>query len=132
MNRWDEIQATARTIAEQIAPEAGDRNELADELIKLVGLMIGATGKVVAVDGEGAISDPDDPSAHGRYLVGESMQTGARTVVEEASGADLERYERAGLPPVWTPRPPSDPDASCGTCHRFLRLGHFPGCSQAV
>lgn len=133
MNRFDEIQGAARDIAEWVCADPADRNRMADDLIKLVGLMIQAVGKGVAVDGESELnhvmnksfeldsmsieySDDerarleaefeqdkalDAAKAHGQYMVGERLQDGARTVVEESMGADLERYERSGLKPVW-------------------------------
>ena len=69
---------------------------MADDLIRLCGLMIDAVGKGVACDGEANTGDPDDPSAHGRYMTGEAVQRYAREAVAEASssGCDLERWTR--------------------------------------
>lgn len=104
MNRADEIQAMARSIAEQTHPvDPIARNALADQLIQLCALVVKAVGKSVAVDGEGSMNDDDDETGYVRYRVGEDIQEGARWVCEEAVGADLERYERAGLERVWSP-----------------------------
>ncbi len=116
MNRWDEIQAAARDVADWVDLNPDQRNQMADDLIKLVGLMIQATGKCVAVEGESAMNEPGlgDDSAFARYLVGERLQDGAREVVEESAGADIERYERDGLTPAWVSRrdKPRDPQVS--------------------
>lgn len=96
MNRWDEIQATARDVASNIHSDPDKVTAMADDLIKLVGLMVDAVGKGVAIDGESNISDPDDESAHARYLTGEAVQRYAQEAVAEASspGCDLERWTR--------------------------------------
>ncbi|AMD42796.1 hypothetical protein SEA_XKCD426_55 [Streptomyces phage Xkcd426] len=96
MNRWDEIQATARDIASNIHVDPEQRNAMADDLVKLCCLIVDAVGKGVAVDGESDMGMTDDETAHARYLTGERIQTEAKRVAEEASsaGADLERYER--------------------------------------
>lgn len=96
MNRWDEIQATARDVASNIHSDPDKVTAMADDLIKLVGLMVDAVGKGVAIDGESNISDPDDESAHARYLTGEAVQRCAKEVVAKASspGCDLERWTR--------------------------------------
>lgn len=114
MNRWDEIQATARDIASNIHSDPEKVTAMADDLIKLCGLMIGAVGKAVAIDGESSISDPYDDSAHARYLTGERIQDAARSAVDEASsaGCDLERWRRV------------TPGTGC-------RCGHVPSVHQA-
>jgi hypothetical protein len=106
VNRWDEIQAVARDIASNVHAEPAARDAMADDLIRLCGLMIGAVGKVVACEGEAAIGNGDDNSAYARYLVGERVQDGAREAVEQASGpgCDLDRWIRPS---------PGDPCA-CG------------------
>lgn len=112
-NRWDEIQGAARDVADWVCADPADRNRMADDLIRLVGLIIQGTGKGVAIDGEsdmnecrtfGEESPGDSTVAYGRYLVGERIQTSAQTVMDESSnaGCDLDRYERDGLAPVWT------------------------------
>lgn len=115
MNRWDEIQGTARDVADWVCADPADRDRMADDLIKLVGLMIQATGKGVAISGESDLNDAhqygeeqsgDKVSAHARYLAGERMQDAAREAVSESVNAecDLERYERDGLAPAWVSR----------------------------
>lgn len=100
MNRWDEIQGLARDIASNIHVDPVKRDAMADDLIKLCGAMIGAVGKVVAIDGESSMhlgeSDDADAAAHARYLVGERVQTGATIAVEKATNpkVDLERWTR--------------------------------------
>ncbi len=117
MNRGDEIQAAARNAAQWVTADPEQRNVLADDLIKLVALFVMATGKAVASEGESSISDDEDESAHARYLVGESLQNGARWAQEESVGADLERYARDGLTPAWTPSlAPEGKLAGVGMC----------------
>lgn len=131
MNRWDEIQAAARDIASNVHADEHARNAMADDLIRLCGLMIGAVGKGVAIDGESSMNDahhapfrydPEDDGdeaaqraafdleqslevsqAHGMYVTGERIQDGARDAVAESVGADLERYAHGSYgSPVWT------------------------------
>lgn len=118
MNRLDEIQGLARDIASNVHADPDARDAMADDLIKLCGAMIGAVGKVVAVEGETATSEADDPGdftkAHNRYLVGELVQDGAREVVEQSTNPNVE-LER------WTRPSPGDP-CRCGhvpSVHRF-------------
>lgn len=96
MNRWDEIQGLARDIASNVHTDPAKRDAMADDLIKLCGAMINATGKIVACEGEAAIGDGDDASAHTRYLVGERVQDAAREAVEYATNpkVDLDRWTR--------------------------------------
>ena len=130
MNRWDEIQGLARDIASNVHASPEARDAMADDLIRLCGLMIEAVGKVVAVEGESNMSDahsatfePDpesdeDPAAqradfiheqrddaakaHGMYITGERIQDGAREAVGGSVGADLERYAHGPYgKPVW-------------------------------
>lgn len=104
MNRWDEIQAVARDIATNVHSDPEQRDAMADDLIKLVGLMIGAVGKGVAVSGEEQMNESceyecshaecDRHEATARYTVGEDIQNRAREAVHDATSADLERYSR--------------------------------------
>ncbi|ATN93723.1 hypothetical protein SEA_ABT2GRADUATEX2_53 [Streptomyces phage Abt2graduatex2] len=96
MNRWDEIQGLARDIASNVHADPAKRDAMADDLIKLCGAMIGAVGKVVACEGEAAIGDGDDASAHTRYLVGERVRDAAREAVDSATNpkVDLDRWTR--------------------------------------
>lgn len=96
MNRWDEIQGLARDIASNVHTDPAKRDAMADDLIKLCGAMINATGKIVACEGEAAIGGGDDASAHTRYLVGERVQDAAREAVEAATNpkVDLDRWTR--------------------------------------
>lgn len=123
-NRWDEINATAKDVADWVCANEQDRNQMADDLIKLVTLVVAAVGKSVAIEGEadvgmgdctcdrlkgcsGSCTNPEhDAKAHNRYLIGERIQTAADKVQREAShdGADLERWVRDGGTPVWQPR----------------------------
>lgn len=107
MNRYDEIQGAARDVADWVCADPADRNRMADELIRLVSLVVKATGKSVAVAGESAMNGPDseDNASYELFLVGEDLQRAADEVREEATGADIERYERDGLTPVWRPDP---------------------------
>lgn len=128
MNRWDEVQATARNIASNVHQDPVARDAMADELIKLCGLIVGAVGKVVAVEAETAMNDNEDAeldtesmdytdaevaefeagkaaehaSAYTRYLVGERLQTAAAEAVAESTNpkVDLDR---------WRAETPSDP-----------------------
>lgn len=141
MNRWDEIQATARNIASNVHADPAARDAMADELIKLCGLMVAGIGKVVAIDGETAMNDSDDAeldtmsigytdaevaefeaekasehaSAYARYLVGERLQTAATQAVADATNpkVNLDR---------WRAETPSDP---C-TC-RHIPKAHEDG-----
>jgi hypothetical protein len=122
VNRHDEIQAVARDIASNVHADPEARNRMADDLIKLVGLMLGGLGKYLATEGESQMNDVadwDEPGEdatpegvaefqrereldgskfHGMYLTGEQIQDSARELVEKCQGADLERYRRD---PVW-------------------------------
>lgn len=132
MNRWDEIQAVARDIASNVHADEHARDAMADDLIRLCGLMIGAVGKVVASSGESELNDVHDSTfepdpenspeeaatalaefeqeqmldaakAHGMYLTGERVQDAAREAVSASVGADLERYNHGPYGrPVWT------------------------------
>jgi hypothetical protein len=102
MNRYEEIQGAARDVADWVCADPADRNRMADDLIRLVTLIVAGVGKSVAVDGESNISHGEDEAAHARYITGERIMDGAREMAEGAAGADLERYERDGLKPAWT------------------------------
>ena len=113
MNRWDEIQGLARDIASNVHADPAARDAMADDLIKLCGLMIGAVGKGVAIDGESSMMEPDDDvderQAACRFRVGDQVQEAAAKAVAESvnSGCDLDR---------WTRPSPGDP----------CRCGHVP------
>lgn len=135
MNRWDEIQATARDVASNIHTDPDKVTAMADDLIKLVGLMIDAVGKGVAIDGESNISDPDDESAHARYLTGEAVQRYAQEAVAEASspGCDLERWTRPsptgyvhpeGTGWTYTDRRPDELKHTAGTVTELRTVGN--------
>lgn len=114
MNRHDEIQALARDIASNVHAEEGPRNAMADGLIKLIGRMLNAQGKYLAVYGEGEMNevsdwkfekDPEDtPESeaerfaefeheqredaakyHGIYQAGERMQRSSVEIVESCT-----------------------------------------------
>lgn len=116
VNRYDEIQGAARDVADWVCADPADRNRMADDLIRLVSLVVKATGKSVAVAGESAMNGPDseDNASYELFLVGEDLQRAAGEVREESTGADIERYERDGLTPAWRPDP-----AKRGAAHRF-------------
>jgi hypothetical protein len=111
VNRLDEIKVAALDAAQHVTQDDRARVAMADDLIRLVGLMVQAVGKSVASDGESDLNDAEDfrdgVSAHTRYLTGERIQDGARWAATEAVAADLYRYEstRWGSP-VWRPRCP--------------------------
>lgn len=113
MNRTDGIQAVARDIASNVHADPAMRDAMADALIKLCGLMIGAVGKHVACDGEANISNYDDESAHARYVTGERIQDGARWAADASSNPEvgLDRWRR------------TDPGTGC-------RCGHVPSVHQ--
>lgn len=111
MNRHDEIQAKARDIASNIHADPGKRNQMADDLIELVGIMLAAQGKYVAIrseqamndapsdqrDEDGQILNPEFRDAAGAYVTGEWMQQSARELVPECTnpGVDLDRWREA-------------------------------------
>lgn len=119
MNRHDAIQAQARDIASNIHADPELRDAMADGLIKLIGLMINATGKYVAGYGERKgnevhdwIRDEDQTPEeaaefeaeqardiaiyHGIYLTGERMQSEVDEIVAKCINpkVDLDRYHR--------------------------------------
>lgn len=96
MNRFDEIQSVARDIASNVHDDPESRDAMADDLIRLCGLMIQAVGKIVACDGEAKVDDPDDEGAYERYIIGERIQDAARETVVDSSNekCDLDRWRR--------------------------------------
>lgn len=94
MNRYDQIKDMAHRIANVTCPATGDQEQTANDLIKLVTLVVAAVGKGVAVDGESTMNDPfnEDEAAHARYITGERIQTAAQEVHDASVGADLGRY----------------------------------------
>lgn len=146
MNRTDEISAVARDIAEQIAPAPEQRDVIADNLVKLVSLVVAAVGKSVAGAGEGDLNDAhgaeffldtgadagdesqqraeferekelDCAKAHGMYITGERIQDGARWVQEEAVTADLDRWPDGQ---GWTSKlPPVPTDETLASQHEI-------------
>lgn len=110
MNRLDEIKAKALDAAQHITQDPAKREALANDLIDLIGLMVGAVGKYVAVEGESDLNRAEDfadrVSGHTMYLTGERVQDGAKHAVAESMTADLDLYERYGGQPVWKPRCP--------------------------
>lgn len=114
MNRYDQIQAKARDIAGNIHTDPAARDAMADDLIKLIGMMIDATGKHLAVHGESEMNDvsgwefetdhEDTPeseaerraefeadqqyemiTARSMYLTGVQMQSDAHTITVEST-----------------------------------------------
>lgn len=100
MNRWDEVQATARNIASNVHADPVARNAMADDLIKLIGQMINATGKIVAIAGENQANESYDErqtdQGYAIYMAGERIQTAADEAVDSATNprVDLERWQR--------------------------------------
>lgn len=115
MNRWEEIKTAALDVAQHVTQDAAQREAMADNLITLVGLMMDAVGKGVAVEGEGELSrvrgwirpteeTPEEAAefddqqnresgkAHNRYLIGEQLQRQADLVIREAKDAESDRY----------------------------------------
>lgn len=157
MNRTDEISAVARDIAEQITPAPEQRDVIANNLVKLVCLVVQGVGKSVAGAGEGDLNDAhgaeffldtgadvgdesqqraeferekelDCAKAHGMYITGERIQDGARWVQEEAVTADLDRWPDGQ---GWTSKLPAAPDRDGGplTPHPPMPVMELPeGC----
>ena len=98
MNRHDEIFCKARDIASHVHIDPEARDAMATQLVELIGLMFGAVGKSVAIEGESSMIDADSKAdsrkAHNRYMIGERMQDAARELVPEVVDADIERYSR--------------------------------------
>lgn len=57
MNHTDEIQATARRVADRYTTNPAQRDALADDLIKLVSLVVAAVGKDLAGHGERSMGE---------------------------------------------------------------------------
>lgn len=123
MNRWDEIKGAALDVAQHVTQDPAARNAMADDLITLVGLMLGAVGKCIAIEGESDMGDarnaelpwgdgpePDPEAvaeamseraedmvnAYTRYLTGEALLREADHVATRAHSADLERWTASG------------------------------------
>lgn len=108
MNRWDELKGAALDVAQHVTQDPKQRDAMANDLITLVGLMVGAVGKCVAVEGESEMgsaycNDPecdcavngcgrDAAEAHNRYLIGEQIQRQADYAAEESRTTDLDRW----------------------------------------
>lgn len=98
MNRWDEIQVKARqVVAPYVTPD--ELPYMANDLIELIGLMIDAVGKGVAISGETGITEAGDDEVesekqHTIYVTGEEIQRQATHVVEKVKTTDLERWNR--------------------------------------
>jgi hypothetical protein len=121
MNRWDEIKIKALEVASHLTTDTETRDRVAQGLVELTGLMIQATGKIVAGEGEVsaneyyAAGEPDEAGhAHSRYLTGESVQDASREIMDEVTSADLERYVR------------------CGECSRVAPAAHLDGCRNGA
>jgi hypothetical protein len=153
MNRWEKIKTAALDVAQHVTQDAAQREAMADNLITLVGLMVNAVGKCVAVEGEGELSrvrgwtrpteetpeeaaefddeqNRESDKAHNRYLLGELLQREADNVAKESRNADLSRYDA----PAWRPRcvdcnerdgHAGDCNARCPECNRIMRFGHM-------
>lgn len=102
-NRFDEIQCRALDIAQHVSSDPEIRQRVADDLIRLVGLMVEAVGKGVAVQGESDMGDPDDETGYARYRTGEDIVANAEYAVNASTtpGVDLERWSEGGLPTLW-------------------------------
>lgn len=121
MNRWDEIKIKALDTASLVTTDRETRDKVARGLVELVGLMVKAVGKGVAIQGEcdmnewiGLAEEDEATKGHTQYLAGESMQSQADQVVSDVLEADLGRYSV----PVWTD-PLGEPEpAECPTMGR--------------
>lgn len=111
-NRFDSIRADALDVAVLLGAGPDTRDRVADALVKVCGGLIEAAAKSLAIGGESDMNDcrtwgeesfGDAHNAYTRYLAGERLQDGARESVKEVLDADLERYARDGLKPVWVP-----------------------------
>lgn len=111
-NRFDSIRAHALDAAVLLGAGPDTCDRVADALVRLCGEMIESAGKSLAIGGESDMNDcrtygeesrGDSINAYTRYLAGERLQDGARDTVKEVLDADLERYARDGLKPVWVP-----------------------------
>lgn len=111
-NRFDSIRADALDVAVLLGAGPDTRDRVADALVKVCGGLIEAAAKSLAIGGESDMNDcrtwgeesfGDAHNAYTRYLAGERLQDGARDSVQEVLGADLDRYTRDGLKPVWVP-----------------------------
>lgn len=153
MNRWDSLKGAALDVAQHVTQDPAQRDAMANDLLTLMGHMLGAVGKVVAGEGERALNEAHDmqepwadgsyvprteqvaefeaekaeeaTAAHGRYIMGESIQRAVAEVVLEGRTADLARwvdmdrdYGKPGNRYGWHPR--------CAHCGE--RGGHTSQC----
>lgn len=95
MNRWDQIQAAARDVASNVHSDPARRDAMADSLIQLIGLMMGAIGKGVAIAGEVAMNDVPDESDF--ELDTESVDYTPEEVAEKEADFQREVQEEAAL-----------------------------------
>lgn len=129
MNRHDLIQATARDIASNVHADPTARDRMADDLIKLCGLMINATGKYVSSYDEREMNDAcDDAPGCGHvecdivqhrtmYATGERIMSSVDEIVAESTNPEvnLERWDESSLDPWCACRhhPDCHTDAGC-------------------
>lgn len=142
MNRWDEIRAVALDVAQHVTEDPAKRDRMADDLLRLVGLMVAAVGKGVAIEGEDAVNgaycnDPDcdcakngchDRAAAGqvRCETGESMQRAADKVVEETTAATCKLDRWKDTPGAgWFPR-----CNECGQRPDGVQMDHAAECRE--
>lgn len=120
MNRWDSLKGAALDVAQHVTQDPVQRDAMANDLLTLMGHMLGAVGKVVAAEGERALNEAHDmqepwadgsyvprteqvaefeaekaeeaTAAHSRYIMGESIQRAVAEVVLEGRTADLARW----------------------------------------
>lgn len=157
MNRWDEIKTVALKAAQHVTDNPAERVAVADDLITLIGLMVGAVGKGVAVEGEGELGrvlgwvrpteetpeeaaefddeqNRESDKAHNRYLLGELLQSQADYVVREAKEADPPGDVCCDTP--YGPDCKEDPFKArravprCPECLRAEGDGHAHGCRR--
>ena len=146
MNRWDNIKGAALDVAQHVTQDPKQRDAMANNLITLIGLMVNAVGKGVAIEGESDMNDvadwtapwddgsfdpnpeqvaefeteraTDSAKAHNRYLVGEEIQRQADHVAGSSRTANLQRWVDLGPGYGWHPR--------CAECGE--RDGHMADC----
>ena len=94
MNRFEEIRDRAERFVARTVPEP-DRGAATDELVQLIGLVILAVGKSVAIAGESDLNgvdfdaDPEEATQyHTIYLTGERIQDGVRETTERVNRKD--------------------------------------------
>lgn len=157
MSRWEEIKTAALDVAQHVTQGPAQREAMAGDLITLIGLMVGAVGKCVAVEGEAELGrvrnwvrpteeTPEEAAefdteqttesakAHNRYLIGELLQTQADYVVREAKEADPPGDVCCDTP--YGPDCKEDPFKvrravpRCPECLRAEGDGHAHGCRR--